>query len=82
MCEELVKRLRYYIQKANFMGLKEAESTLLLNETADAIDQLIKYVDTIIRLKSEGWYLQQIKNDDGGSSIATMQIPEPPREET
>lgn len=40
MYEALVARARYHIQKANFMGLKEAESTLLLGEAADAIEEL------------------------------------------
>lgn len=40
MYEALVARVRYHIQKANFMGLKEAESTLLLGEAADAIEGL------------------------------------------
>lgn len=40
MVEALVARIRYHIQKANFMGLKEAESTLLLGEAADAIEEL------------------------------------------
>ena len=35
MYESLVARVRYHIQKANFMGLKEAESTLLLAEAAE-----------------------------------------------
>lgn len=42
MYEALVARVRYHIQKANFMGLKEAESTLLLTETADAVEELSK----------------------------------------
>lgn len=42
MYEALVARIRYHIQKANFMGLKEAESTLLLGEAADAIEELLK----------------------------------------
>jgi len=40
MSEALVARIRYHIQKANFMGLKDAESTLLLGEAADAIEEL------------------------------------------
>lgn len=40
MYEALVARMRYHIQKANFMGLKEAESTLLLGEAAEAIEEL------------------------------------------
>jgi hypothetical protein len=40
MDEALVARVRYHIQKANFMGLKDAESTLLLGEAADAIEEL------------------------------------------
>lgn len=48
MYEALVARVRYHIQKANFMGLKEAESTLLLAEAADAIEELSKRVDESI----------------------------------
>lgn len=48
MFEALVARVRYHIQKANFMGLKEAESTLLLAEAADAIEELSKRVDESI----------------------------------
>ncbi len=40
MYEALVARVRYHIQKAEFMGLKEAESTLLLAGAADAIEKL------------------------------------------
>ena len=40
MYEALVARVRYHIQKANFMGLKDAESTLLLGEAADAFEEL------------------------------------------
>ena len=45
MYEALVARVRYHIQKANFMGLKEAESTLLLGEAADAIEELQRQID-------------------------------------
>ena len=40
--EILIARIRLHIQKANFMGLKEHEGTLLLNEAADAIEELSK----------------------------------------
>lgn len=42
MYEALVARVRYHIQKAEFIGLKKAESTLLLKEAADAIEALSK----------------------------------------
>ena len=41
MYGELIARIRYHIQKADFMGLKEYESTRLLNEAANAIEDLI-----------------------------------------
>lgn len=82
MDEALIIRMRYHIQKANFMGLKEAKSTLLLAEAADIIEKLSKYVNTIQRLKYEGWYLQQTKFHDGYQAIATMTLPELPKEET
>ena len=40
--EGLISRISYHIQKANFMGLKEYESTKLLNEAIDAIENLEK----------------------------------------
>lgn len=79
MFEALVARVRYHIQKANFMGLKEAESTLLLGESADAIEELSKYVNTIKRLKYEGWYLQQTKFHDGYHAVSNMPLPTPPK---
>lgn len=42
MYDELIARIRYHIRKADFMGLKEYESTRLLNEAADAIEELQK----------------------------------------
>lgn len=80
MYEALISRVRYHIQKANFMGLKEAESTLLLGEAADAIETMSEYVNTMRRLKCEGWYLQQTKYRDGCHAVGTMPLPEPPKE--
>lgn len=57
MYEVLIARIRYHIQKADFMGLKEHEGTLLLNEAADAIEELLAYCnnqeDTIKELVDE-----------------------------
>lgn len=63
MYEALVARVRYHIQKANFMGLKEAESTLLLGEAADAIEELQaaekKYLANISALETENQHLKR-----------------------
>ena len=40
--KSLTERIRYHIKKANFMGLKNYESTKLLNEAIDAIENLEK----------------------------------------
>lgn len=40
--KSLTARIRYHIEKANFMGLKNYESTKLLNEAIDAIENLEK----------------------------------------
>lgn len=40
--KSLTARIRYHIEKANFMGLKNYESTILLNEAIDAIENLEK----------------------------------------
>lgn len=57
MYEALVARVRYHIQKADFMGLKEAESTFLLKETADAIERLEAALILMV--------LQYCSDDDG-----------------
>lgn len=79
MYEALVARVRYHIQKANFMGLKEAESTMLLGEAADAIEELTAYVRQIEELRKDGYYLQKTKMMTYGQAIMTMPLPEPPK---
>ena len=91
MYDELVKQCRdcidclcgeckyEHLQKpGNFVPCMNA----LLGEAADAIEELSKYVKYIGRLKCEGWYLQQTKYHDGYHAIATMPLPEPPKEES
>lgn len=56
MYEALVARVRYHIQKANFMGLKEHEATLLLGEAADAIEELIRE-SARWQAEARDWYL-------------------------
>lgn len=73
MCDELVTRLRRYHDNRR--------SQTVFSEAADAIEELSKYANTIMRLKSEGWYLQQTKHHDGYAAIATMPLPEPPKGE-
>ena len=80
--DELVKRLRAQAVYLPEKFSKNAELLDVLMKAADAIEELSKYVNAIMRLKSEGWYLQQAKNRDGYTAIATMPLPEPPKEET
>lgn len=81
MYEALVARIRYHIQKANFMGLKEAESTLLLREAADAIEQLSAYARQFEDLRKDGYYLQKTKMMTYGQATMTMPLPPAPKEE-
>ena len=76
MYDELLERLHRRI------ALTTAGSPLQgdLEEAADAIEELSKYTETMRRLKCEGWYLQQAKNHDGYQAVATMPLPEPPKE--
>ena len=81
MFEALVARVRYHIQKANFMGLKEAESTLLLGESADAIEELIKDRDnweaTAKEEREEYWYwFDQYQKDVPRWIPVTERLPE------
>lgn len=62
MFEALVARVRYHILKANFMGLKEAESTLLLRESADAIEELSKLVDESIPKDDAEIIIEEVAN--------------------
>ncbi len=67
MYEALVARVRYHIQKANFMGLKDAESTLLLDEAADAIEELIKprWISVEERLPGNGQDILAVQSHGG-----------------
>ena len=74
MYEALVARIRYHIQKANFMGLKEAESTLLLGEAADAFEELtdtVKRQSEILRqYGGETGIRQAFESADGWAKVA------------
>lgn len=76
MYKALVARVRYHIQKANFMGLKDAESTLLLTETADAIEELSKRIDHAVDL-----YNRNIEKTAMYEALLGIE-PEPPKEES
>ena len=52
MYEDLTSRIRYHIQKAEFYGLKEHESTKLLVEAADAIKDLNKTLDEEVEINT------------------------------
>lgn len=82
MYDELVKRIHEQAVDLPEKFSKNAELLDVLMKAADAIEELKKYADAIKKLKCEGWYLQQIKYHDGYQAIATMPLPEPPKEET
>lgn len=87
--DELVKNLRIcsrcdFGQDCNGCTQKSDDAFCcdkLLHEAADAIEELSEYANYIGRLKCEGWYLQQTKYRDGYHAVATMPLPEPPKEE-
>lgn len=76
--DELVYALRNNADHYGFMG--ENGLVHLLTDAADAIESMSEYVNTMRRLKCEGWYLQQTKFHDGYHAIATMPLPQPPEE--
>lgn len=97
MYKALVARVRYHIQKANFMGLEEAESTLLLGEAADAIEGLQQIANKLLEKYQEEatsviWeYSGNIAEDIDRlneevrilmAQINGMPLPQPPKEET
>lgn len=50
---ELIARINYYVKKAEFMGLEEAESTLLLKKSAAAIEDLQNEINSIYKREME-----------------------------
>lgn len=81
MYDEIVKRLRAQAVYLPEKFSKNAELLDVLMKAADAIEELSKYADTMRKLKCEGWHLQQTKYHDGYQAVATMPLPEPPKEE-
>ena len=86
MNEELVKRLREAATMSDALSLLLPNAggnviAKLHRDAADAIEELSEYVNTVGRLKCEGWYLQQTKYRDGYHAVATMPLPEPPKGE-
>ena len=85
MYEELVKRLRDAAKMSNALAvlLPHSEGNAmakLYNEAADAIEELMRYVQQMEKLRQEGWYLQKTKMMTYGQATMTMPIPEPPKE--
>ena len=86
MHDDLVKRLRDAAKMSEALAvlLPHSEGSAvakLHRDAADAIEELGEYVNTIRRLKREGWYLQQTKFHYGYHAVGTMPLPEPPKEE-
>jgi hypothetical protein len=77
MYEALVARVRYHIQKANFMGLKEAESTLLLAEAADAIEELSYENESLAKSVNETAELLHKRGTPPKWIPVTERLPEP-----
>ena len=87
MYDELVKKIRHCaIDPMHCLSCGEVKDgrcfKRLMTQAADAVEELSKYVETMMRLKCEGWYLQQTKFQDGYQAIATMPIPQPQKEES
>lgn len=81
MYEELVERLRNHAIRSD-NGYEIGNSMYLdILKAADALEAMSEYVNTMRRLKSEGWYLQQTKFHNGYQALTTMPLPEPPKEE-
>lgn len=81
MYDEIVKRLRAQAVYLPEKFSKNAELLDALMKAADAIEELSEYVNTMRRLKCEGWYLQQTKFHDGYQAVSTMPLPQKPKGE-
>ena len=62
-------------------GIYGTEQATILQEAADAIEELTAYVRQIEELRKDGYYLQKTKMMTYGQATMTMPLPEPPKEE-
>ena len=53
----------------------------LMKQAADAIEELMRYVQQMEKLRQEGWYLQKTKMMTYGQATMTMPLLQPPKEE-
>ena len=86
MYDNLIKRLRYCSEERSGCGTCELSDTCvlragLLQQAADAIEELTAYVRQIEELRKDGYYLQKTEMMTYGQAIMTMPLPEPPKEE-
>lgn len=78
MYKELVARLRDRARREDEYYYHGGD---VINEAADAIEELNRYVQQIEKLRREGWYLQKTKMMTYGNATMTMPLPKPPKEE-
>jgi hypothetical protein len=82
MYDELVKRLRNEAETERYLLPHSDNGTAaLLDEAANAIEELSAYARQMANLKKDGWYLQKAKMMTYGQATMTRPLPEPPKEE-
>jgi len=78
MYKELVKRLREESGIERWLQPHSANETpKLLDDAADAIEELSHYAAQMDKLREDGWYLLQETAGTYGSITMKMPIPEP-----
>ena len=88
MYDELVARLWECASGECFNCSQYTETTNasvcskeLMKQAADAIEELMRYVQQMEKLRQEGWYLQKTKMMTYGQATMTRPLPQQPKEE-
>ncbi len=77
MYDKLVKALREKAGAFDYDGRPDIACDY--EQAADAIEELMRYVQQMEKLRQEGWYLQKTKMMTYGQATMTRPLPQTPR---
>ena len=86
MFDILIERIRYCSEEYSGCGTCDLSDNCvlragLLQQAANAIEELSCYAQQIEELRKDGYYLQKTKMMTYGQAIMTRPLPQPPEEE-
>ena len=87
MFDILIERIRYCSEEYSGCGTCDLSDNCvlragLLQQAANAIEELSCYAQQIEELRKNGWYLQRTWTDAFGGNVQQKPLPQPPKEGT